>query len=155
MIMDDWIPDSISDQILVHISPNGWTDNTIALEWLQHFHTYTITQTKGVYRLLILDGHSSHTTFQFVQYCQDHNIIPLCLPPHSTHYLQPLDVGIFGPLAKAYRTRISQGSIFGAQRIDNYQFLIYYTDARKTISQNIPSAWRGAGLYPFNPDKVL
>lgn len=91
---------------------------------------------------------------QFVQYCQDHNIIPLCLPPHSTHYLQPLDVGIFGPLAKAYRTRVSQGSIFGAQRIDNYQFLIYYTDTRKTISQNIPSVC-GAGLYPFDPDKVL
>lgn len=61
VIMDDWIPDSISGQIQVHISPNGWTDNEIALEWLQHFHAYTITQTKGVYRLLILDGHSSHT----------------------------------------------------------------------------------------------
>ncbi|KIN03439.1 hypothetical protein OIDMADRAFT_117501, partial [Oidiodendron maius Zn] len=54
---------------------------------LQHFHTHTITRTKGVYRLLILDGHSSHTTFQFIQYYQDYNIISLYLPPHSTHYL--------------------------------------------------------------------
>ncbi|KIN00680.1 hypothetical protein OIDMADRAFT_69132, partial [Oidiodendron maius Zn] len=37
VIMDDWIPDSISGQIQVYISPNGWTDNEIALEWLQYY----------------------------------------------------------------------------------------------------------------------
>ena len=91
----------------------------------------------------------------FVQYCQDHKIIPLCLPPHSTHYLQPLDVDIFSALARAYRTLVSQGAIFGAQRIDNCQFLRYYEQARKTIPSNISGAWKGAGLMPFNPDKVL
>ena len=114
MIMDDWIPDSVSGQIQVHISPNGWTDNEIALEWLKHFHAQTITRTKGVYRLLILDGHSSHITFQFVQFCQDHKIIPLCLPLHLTHYLQLLDVGIFGPLGKACYSLVSCSSIFRA-----------------------------------------
>ena len=105
---------------------------------------------------MILDRYASHVTFEFVQYCEDYKIIPLCLPPHSTHYLQPLDVGIFGPLAKAYRTRVSRGSIFGAQRINNYDFLLYYIDARKTaIAQNIPSAWRGSGLVPLNLDKIL
>jgi DDE superfamily endonuclease len=29
----------------------------------------------------------------FIEYCEQHHIIPLCLPPHSTHVLQPLDVG--------------------------------------------------------------
>lgn len=105
--------------------------------------------------MLLLDGHASHVSISFVQYCQDHKIIPLCLPPHSTHYLQPLDVGIFSALARAYRTLVSQGAIFGAQRINNLQFLQYYEQARKTIPNNIPGAWRGTGLIPFNPNKVL
>jgi DDE superfamily endonuclease len=155
VIMDNWIPESISGKVKVQVSPNGWTDNEIALEWLEHFQKHTASQIKGVYRLLILDGHASHTTFEFIQYCQDHRIIPLCLPPHSTHYLQPLDVGIFGPLAKAYRTSVSRGSIFGAQRIDNYEFLRYYMDLRQIITRNISSAWRGAGLIPLDPDKIL
>jgi DDE superfamily endonuclease len=30
----------------------------------------------------------------------------LILPPHATHRLQPLDVGLFSPLAKAYTKRL-------------------------------------------------
>ena len=45
------------------------------------------------YRLLILDGHSSHYNWEFFDYCLNAKILPLCLPAHSTHLLQPLDVG--------------------------------------------------------------
>ena len=53
-------------------------------------------------RLLILDGHDSHVTWEFLDYCLQNDIIPLCLPAHSTHILQPLDVGLFGPLQRNY-----------------------------------------------------
>ena len=33
-------------------------------------------------------------------------MLVLCLPPHSTHLLQPLDVGLFGPLQHAYPEEI-------------------------------------------------
>jgi len=64
-------------------------------------------------------------------------------------------VGIFSPLATAYRRLIHDDSVFGATKIDNYQFLRFYQQARLGIQKNIPSAWRGAGLVPFNPDYVL
>ena len=38
----------------------------------------------------------------FLDLAREKNIIPLILPPHSTHRLQPLDVGFFGPLSSAY-----------------------------------------------------
>ena len=31
-----------------------------------------------------------------------HNILLYCLPPKTTHQLQPLDVGVFGPLQNAW-----------------------------------------------------
>ena len=53
--------------------------------------------------LLIMDGHGSHKTKKFRETCEDNNIIPLYLPPHSTHLLQPLDLGIFGPIKYGYK----------------------------------------------------
>jgi hypothetical protein len=42
-----------------------------------------------------MDGYESHLSMQFVQYCEMQKIILLRLPPHSTLFLQPLDVVIF------------------------------------------------------------
>jgi hypothetical protein len=145
----------IDQQTVVCCSPNGWTDSEIAVNWLHHFNHHTKARTQGSYRLLILDGHNSHTSYEFVKYCEEEKIIALCLPPHSTHLLQPLDVGIFGPLAKAYKTLIQRNSFLGAERITNADFMKFYHQARSGIAANIPGAWKGVGLHPFKPQRVL
>ena len=89
------------------MSANGWTDNEIGLEWIkQCFEPETQCDDDSEYRLLILDGHASHVTTKVIRFCVDHKIILLCLPPHTTHLLQPLDVGIFAALATAYKASV-------------------------------------------------
>lgn len=112
-IQYSWYDDKINLEIVIQVSPNGWTDAEIALTWLKHFDYYTKPQLRGKYRLLLLDGHSSHVSYEFVEYCTENNIVALCLLPHVTHVLQPLDVGIFGSLAKEYKKIISRRAIFG------------------------------------------
>ena len=156
-IEQSWLPDNIDNSnIVIQVSPDGWTDGSIALDWLKHFNDYTAPHTVGKHRLLILDGHASYVSPAFVELCANNSIIPLCLPPHSAHVLQPLDVGIFGPLAQAYCSQIIKGSsVSGAVRIDNRQFLEYYRHARMTIRRNIRAAWRATGLVPYRPKRVL
>ncbi|RPB00189.1 hypothetical protein L873DRAFT_1681530, partial [Choiromyces venosus 120613-1] len=48
--------------------------------------------------LLLIDGHTSHFNWKFINFCLNNKILPLCLPAHSTHLLQPLDVRPFGSL---------------------------------------------------------
>jgi hypothetical protein len=91
---------------VITTTPNGWIDNEAGLEWLKHFDRCTANRSVGSYRLLILDGHESHHSTDFEIYCEEHNIITLCMPPHSSHLLQPLDVGCFGLLKKAYGREI-------------------------------------------------
>ena len=38
----------------------------------------------------------------------DNNILLYCLPPKTTHKLQPLDVGVFGPLQSAWAKHAQQ-----------------------------------------------
>jgi hypothetical protein len=60
-------------------SSNGWTTNEIGLDWIKHFEFHTQSRKVGGYRLLILDGHESHHSTEFELYCQEKNIITLCM----------------------------------------------------------------------------
>jgi hypothetical protein len=65
------------------------------------------TNTSGKLCLLIYDGHSLHITSDMVETVAANNIHLFCLPPHTTHRLQPLDVGIFRPVQKAWMKNVS------------------------------------------------
>ena len=53
--------------------------------------------------MLIIDGHESHDTLKFQLYCKEKRNVTICMPPHSSHLLQPPDIGCFAPLKKVYR----------------------------------------------------
>jgi hypothetical protein len=47
--------------------------------------------------LLSVDNHETHVSLDVINFCREHGIIMLSFPPHSTHKVQPLDVGICDP----------------------------------------------------------
>jgi len=89
-------------------SPNGWTVDAVALKFLTELFKPCTASIVPIPRLLILDGHGSHITWEFVSFCKEKNIILFWLPSHSTHLLQPLDVGIFSPLQYAYGREVDK-----------------------------------------------
>ena len=139
------------------VSDNGWTTDELGVEWVKHFNRYTAPRTHGVYRLLILDGHSSHATPEFDQYCTENKIITLCMPAHTSHLLQPLDVGCFSPLKRAYGHEIQELARQGVYHIDKIDFLTAYTRIRPAVltQQNIQAGFQATGLIPPCPERVL
>lgn len=140
------------------MSANGWTTDIIGLRWLRKvFIPATNGRTRGGYRLLILDGHGSHLTPEFDMTCKENNIIPICMPAHSSHLLQPLDVGCFSPLKRAYGKLIEQKGRLGYNHIDKLDFLKAYPAAHKEVftMENTKSGFRATGIVPFNPHAVL
>ena len=142
---------------VIAVSDNGWTTDQLGLKWLKHFNRHTAPRTAGAYRLLILDGHGSHATPEFDQYCKDNKIITLCMPPHSSHRLQPLDVGCFSPLKRGYGQDIQELARQGVFHVDKQDFLQTYLRIRPTVftQQNIQAGFQAAGLVPANPERVL
>ena len=142
---------------VIATSENGWTTNERGLEWIQHFDKHTKSRTKGTYRLLVLDGHESHHSTGFELYCQAHNIITICMPPHSSHILQPLDVGCFAALKKAYGRQIEDLMRAHVNHITKAEFLIAFKAAffASMTEENILGGFRGAGLKPLDPERVL
>ena len=78
------------------VSDKGWVDQELFHIWLkEHFLTNDVAQRP---LLLLLDGHSSHFEPQCIQFAKDNGIIIFCLPPHTTHECQSLNVDLFSPL---------------------------------------------------------
>jgi hypothetical protein len=79
------------------------------------------------------------------------------MPAHSSHLLQPLDVGCFSPLKRAYGRLIEAKARLGFYSIDKLDFLRTYPQAREEVFsiQNIQSGFRATGILPFNPQEVL
>jgi len=91
---------------------NGWkrTLRNIRLRCLYHWIDLllmlTIPVKKGKPHIRILDGHDSHLTWQFFDFCLKKKIHPICLPAHSSHILQPLEVGLFCPHCCCYSNEL-------------------------------------------------
>ncbi|KAI8401972.1 hypothetical protein FOFC_17277 [Fusarium oxysporum] len=142
---------------VITTTQNGWTDNQTGLGWLKHFDRCTANRSVGSYRLLILDGHESHQSFNFERYCKQNNIIPLYMPPPSSHLLQPLDVGCFGPLKKAYGREIEHLIRRSITHVSKTEFLpAFYAASQATMTEkNIKGGFKGAGLVPLDPESVI
>ncbi|KAG6978456.1 hypothetical protein FocnCong_v001586 [Fusarium oxysporum f. sp. conglutinans] len=138
---------------------NGWTSNSIALEWLEKvFLPQTAPADPADARLLIVDGHGSHATEEFMAKCYLNNVYLLFLPAHCSHVLQPLDLGCFSSLKAAYRTLVGEHTaLTDSTRVGKQRFLDFYARAREIGFQkeNIQSGWRAAGLWPVNINKPL
>jgi hypothetical protein len=152
-----WYEEEIPRDWAIAVSDNGWTNNKLGVEWLKHFNAYTKSRVIGARRLLILDGHESHQSLEFQELCKENNIYTLCMPPHSSHLLQPLDVGCFSPLKRAYSREVESLIRHHINHITKLEFLPAFKTAfdRSFTLANICSAFRGAGLVPLQPDTVL
>lgn len=68
----------------------GWITDYLALMWLGSFHEQTkhrVSKSKGEKRLLLMDNYSSHLTLQFLEFCEEKNILPFPFPSHTTDIL--------------------------------------------------------------------
>jgi hypothetical protein len=138
------------------LSDKGWTSNYITEQW---FEKCFIPQAKarnasGKPMLLISDGHRSHETIELREAALRDNIHLYCIPPHTSHRLQTLDVGVFGPLQRAWQKRSllileERGQSIMCRDVPR-EYLIART--KSVTETTILAAWRKAGIKPFNPE---
>lgn len=153
-----WIPTDAPLDWRFSTSNSGWTSDSHGFEWLNTvFEPNTRPEDPNQRRLLVMDGHSSHITASFIAYCMKHSTDLLILPPHTSHLLQPLDVGVFAPLKRALAEETDAVSRLDSSRISRVDWVskLMRARSRALVSSNILAGWRGAGLEPFKPQRVL
>jgi hypothetical protein len=139
-------------------SETGFSDSYISLQWLKHVFDPQTKELAGKRpRMLIWDGFGTHETLEILEFCFSNNIILCRMPSHSSHKLQPCDVAVFGPLKAMYREQVERMERGGVNTVNKQHFTYLYSPARERAmtKKNILGGWRGSGLFPFDPDRVL
>ena len=129
----------------------------IALQWLKNIFIPETRPETSDHRLLVMDGHGSHTSTEFLLLCKQNNIQLLFLPAHSSHVLQPLDLGVFAPLKSRYRTQIAElAHLDDAATVKKQRFVsCYHLAWMDTFNTRVlRSGWKAAGLFPWDPKKA-
>ena len=108
-------------------------------------------------RVLICDGFGTHETLEVLEFCFQNNFNLFRLPSHTSHKLQPCDVGAFAPLKTAYCDEVERLYRKGVETVKKSHFTSFYDPTRQTAfaRRNIKSVWAANGLFPFNLQRVL
>ncbi|KAF7372037.1 Tigger transposable element-derived protein 2 [Mycena venus] len=88
--------------ILIATTESGWTNEKVCVTWFMKSFIPSVKAhgDDSAPYVLVYDSHNSHVAVEMIDLALENNIILFCLPPHTTHCLQPCDVGGFGPLKK-------------------------------------------------------
>lgn len=139
-------------------SESGWMEKENFLSWFEKCFlpaVQSLLLTGHV--VLFVDGHHSHLSISLVKLARENNVELICLPPHMTHILQPLDVGVYGPfkqewkkILKEYKTSTRAANI--SKQV--FPSLIKKLWDRVIKPQHCISGFRHSGIYPFNMSAI-
>ncbi len=135
---------------LYGIQEKGYMDSELFLKWLHHFIKYAPEERPLV---LIMDQHETHVSKDVIMFCRENTVEILCLPAHTTHILQPLDIAVFNPLKTAFSTMASRmGLVRGDIVVGKRQFsaLLKHVYPTAVTAKNIKAGFRKAGIFPLS-----
>ncbi|XP_023310002.1 uncharacterized protein LOC108904856 [Anoplophora glabripennis] len=131
---------------------SGWMTGDLFIKTLEHIVKHTSCNKENKI-LLLMDNHESHTTLAAILYARENGIVLLSFPPHTSHKLQPLDVGVYGPFKGKCAVSLNDWmsnnpgktvSVKHIARITKKPYLEAFTPS------NITNAFEKTGIWPHN-----
>ena len=153
--MDSWYHNNLQGIELILLSDSRFSNSQLALRWLEHFVEHTAPYENM--KVLLLDSHVSHTSYDFIIAAQKYNIIIYVFPSHLTHVLQPLDVGIFQPYKHWHKEAVLKAIRSMDITYDLPSFMKDLTQIREQTfkESTIISAFQKAGIWPISCDIAI
>jgi DDE superfamily endonuclease len=157
ILLEKHFKNQMDNKAKLACSPTGFTNDRLTYQWLEHFNELTRSGIGQKWRALIMDGHGSHLSDHFKFYAFRNRIVPFLLPSHSTHLLQPLDVGVFSAMKQHHQNALYDSIRYGDYTFDRTDFLAAFQEIHNctTKKRTIIGAFIKTGLFPFNPEVVL
>ena len=103
-----------------------------------------------------MPGHLIKQYFRTIVLCIDHKVVLFSLPPHTSHVLQPLDKGFFGPLKAKWRSACLTFVRNTKAPVTKFTFGKVLTTALQKSSQpaKIKQSFKACGIWPIDENAV-
>ena len=136
------------DGVAMALQTKAWMTATLFSHWISHF-IRCLEKNRGISHkrqyLLILDGYNSHITLEVVHKCREVGLDLLTLPSHTSHRLQPLDVGVFSPFKRYFKRYRDVWSVSNKEKgASKHTLAMWVSKAleRALTTKNITAAFR-------------
>ncbi len=138
-------------------TPTGWFNMPIFEKWFFSIAVPYFRRLDGP-KVLIGDNLCSHISPAVISKCEDLNIRFVLLPPNSTGLCQPLDVAVFRGMKIKWRQVLDEWKRKNYGPLQKSVFpglLKSAVENIQSISDNLKSGFRAAGIFPLNPLEVI
>lgn len=128
-----------------------WMQANELLHFMKHFVKHAKSSTTNKI-LILLDNHSSHVSISLIDYCRAHFITLLSFPLHTSHRLQPLDRGEYGPFKNYFNNSADQwrkNNPGKRMTIYNLPSIVKESVPLATTPSNIQAGFSCTGVWPF------
>lgn len=136
------------------MSDKGWSNSSVFFQYIsEHLSKHIPGGIGSDYTLILYDGASSHFSPLLINWALANKVVLMVLPAHSSHCLQPLDVGVFKPFKCAYNRACQEFLRANVGRqITRYDICSLACKAytKALTPANIMNAFRKTGVVPFN-----
>ena len=95
-----------------------------------------------------MDNHFTHITLEVINTALENSYLILTMPPHFTHKLQSLDVGVIGSFKRFYSRSCSNRDSSDPR----HSLSIYFVAELTAKALYKASSFRCTGIFPFNKD---
>ena len=134
---------------------SGWIEKDLFLQWFKELFLKCIPPERPV--LLLVDGHKAHVTAELIETATANKVLVFCLPAHSSHLLQPLDLSLFGPLKRGWVQACAAFSHVTCTVINQRNFAKIFNIAwsSSVTPDIIRGGFRRSGIYPYDPSVYM
>ena len=112
----------------------------------------------GQRHLILMDSHYSHVfNYCFMKMMYDRNIKVLALPPHTSHWAQPLDKNPFSAFKEHFNKQMRKFLRQSGGRPlkkDEYNALFNVSWVKAMTPQNIKAGFKRTGIWPPDPNVI-
>ena len=157
-LQDTWVIGGPPDA-QYNVTKSGWMEDYVFFEWLKKCFLPKVKAMNIPFpQILLFDGHNSHISLKTLQYAKENDVHIICIPPHSSHVLQVLDVSVYKPAKSEWmnilRTWNKESglspvtkAIFPVLIKKLFQFLVKNPN-------NVVSGFKKTGLLPIDKSMI-
>ncbi|KAL7292906.1 hypothetical protein TKK_0013574 [Trichogramma kaykai] len=146
------------DNFCVAGSDTGWMTAELFYEYIANIFLPWLKEKKiELPVIMYLDRHVSHLTEPLSKFCNANLIYLIGLPPNTTHFMQPMDVSMFGPLKAHWRKQVNIYRMAKTKlSVEKEDFAQELEKTFKTMDlvQISANGFRACGLYPLDANAV-
>jgi len=130
----------------------SWMTEDEKVSWLN----WLFPQLPPGEKLFVLDNHDSNINENVVKKCREANTTLFTFPPHTSHVLQPLDVGVFQPFKKYLASSILRASKMLGRRpnLEDFPSIVGVAWQKASDLFTIQNAWKRANILP-DKDSIM